>query len=76
MKTKPKTQIWLLACLLLLASGSLLPLHARPQWDYCMDRINSKGETVPRYNGTCHRWDDGDWCWGHGRSHRRWCSRD
>jgi len=71
---KTKTETWLLAGLLLLASGSLLPLQARPQWDACMDRINSKGETVPRYNGTCHRGNDGDWCWGHGRSHRRWCN--
>jgi hypothetical protein len=76
MKTQHINLTLVVAGLLWLVGGGLSQVQARPQWDTCIDRINSKGEKVPRYNGTCHREDDGDWCWGHGRSHRRWCRDD
>lgn len=76
MKTKHATATLVLGGLLMLAFAGSNNTQAQSQWDYCADRINSKGETTPRYNHTRHHMSDGDWCWGHGRSHSRSCHND
>jgi len=71
MRTKLATTTMLVAGLLVLAFSGLQEAQARPQWDACIERITSKEERIPRYNGTCHQDKDGDWCWGHGNRGRR-----
>lgn len=75
MRTKVIASL-LLGGLLGLAFPGLNTAQAHPQWDYCADRMNSKGETTPRYNHTRHRMNDGDWCWGHGHGHHGTCHSD
>ena len=63
----------------LLALSLIAPIgaQARPQWDYCVDRMNSRGDMTPRYNHSRHMMDDGDdTCWGHGRGHHHDYDKD
>ena len=76
MKTKQATITLLLGGLLVLAFAGPSSVQARPKWDVCIERMNSKGERIPRYNNSRLRNGDGDWCWGHGNNHRRWCRGD
>lgn len=75
MRNKPNIRTWFLLGLLLLSWGTITPAQARP-WDYQINQINSRGDTLPRYNRTCHRLDNGGWCWGHGRNRCRICRCD
>ena len=76
MKKRHATITLLLGGLLALAFAGTSPAQARPKWDTCIERMNSKGEKIPRYNNSRHREGSGDWCWGHGNGRRRYCPND
>lgn len=72
MKTKINIHWFKLGGALLVLGLPLAPsgVQARPQWNSCVDHMNSRGDKIPRYNHSRHMMNGGDdTCWGHGTGH-------